>query len=75
MAPHFLYGYPVRGLAMGVGWLREKKNEAINRRVGIADNWVLSWKPWKGECRSLLPIRWLFCQLRRTARRRSRAKP
>jgi len=58
-----------------LGWPREAKNEAINRVVGVADNRVLSWKRWNGECSSLLPIRCLSCQLRRAARGRSRTKP
>ena len=75
IAPYFSCDHAVRGLATGLGWPREAKNEAINRVVGVANNWVLSWKHWNGECRSLLPIRWLSCQLRRTARGRSRTKP
>ena len=73
--PYFSCDHAVRGLATGLGWPREAKNEAINRVVGFANNWVLSWKYWNGECRGLLPIRWLSCQLRRTARGRSRTKP
>ena len=33
---------------------------------------VLSWEHWNGECRGLLPIRWLSCGLRCTARSRRR---
>ena len=43
------------------GLPRGGQNEAINRVVGVASNWILSWKHWNGECRSLLPIRWLSC--------------
>ena len=42
---------------------------------GVASNWILSWKHWNGECRSLLPIRWLSCRLHRPAQSRSRTKP
>ena len=33
------------------------QNEAISCVVGVANNWILSWEHWNGECRSLLPIR------------------
>src|SRR5437879_5995182 len=62
-------------IGYGIGLATGGKNEAINRVVGVANNWVLSWKHWNGECRSLLPIRWLSCQLRRTTRGHSRTKP
>jgi hypothetical protein len=48
---------------------RRTPNEAFDRVVGAADSWVRGRKYGTGQCRSLLPIRFVSCRVHRKARR------
>jgi len=49
------------------------QNEAFDRVIGAADNWVRGRKHRTGQCRSVLPIRRVSRRVRRKARRRAAA--
>jgi len=48
---------------------RRTPNEAFDHVVGAADSWVRGRKYGTGQCRSLLPIRFVSCRVHRKARR------
>jgi hypothetical protein len=49
------------------------EDEAFDRVIGPADNWVRGSKHRTGQCRSVLPIRCVSRRVRRKARRRTAA--
>jgi hypothetical protein len=65
----------LRGSFTRADRLKETKNEASGRLVGLADHWLLSWKQWKRECSNSLPARWSSSQLHRSTQRHRRATP
>jgi hypothetical protein len=48
---------------------RRTPNEAFGRVIGATDNWVRGRKHGTGQCRSLLPIRFVSRRVHRKARR------